>query len=232
MTSPARLMAFALALGAQAAMAQPAAGASAAPASGIRTGADCQAHYPAAALKAKAEGTTKLQLAIDAAGRIDSAQVVESAGLTPEHKLLDNAVVRSLTGCTLWQPRRDVDGHPIPYTLSMSYVWRLPNADGSSSSKARPLHLASNDPTCRPIYPPAALRSQAQGTTVLGMTVDSTGRVTSTEVRRSAGTSDEHRLLDQAAAESLARCPVTPGTDENGRPIGSQIELAYHWRLD
>lgn len=76
------------------------------------------------------------------------------------------------------------------------------------------------------------MRAQAQGTTVLSMTVDATGRVTATVVRRSAGTSDEHRLLDQAAAEALARCPVTPGTDENGRPVGSQFELSYDWRLE
>jgi TonB family protein len=231
----ARLLAATTAVLAQVAAAQPdaprqAPGASAA-ASGIRTGADCVPPYPPEALKAGVVGKTTLRLSIDASGRADSAEVLESAGPTPEHKLLDKSVAQTLTGCTLWVPKLGADGRPVANTISIAYEWQLPGADDTAHPLARPARMNANVASCRPVFPPAALRAGAQGITRLRMAVDKSGRVVSTEVIQSAGRTVEHRMLDWATAVALPHCPVIPATDADGHPIDAQIEVSYTWRI-
>lgn len=214
---------FALAAGAQSSA--PASGA----ADGMRTGMACQPAYPSASAKARAEGVTKLNLSIDASGVVTAANVVESAGPTPEHKRLDQAIAQILPGCTLWRPKLDANGQGVAYSITLSYRWRLPNADGSPLPQARPARLKTSD-GCRPSYPAGAIRARAKGTTQLRMTVDSTGHVKAVEIVRSAGDTPEHKMLDDAAAAALSGCPYVPGTDEDGRPISTLIEISYEWK--
>jgi TonB family protein len=208
-----------------AAAAQPAAVDTAAPSER----ANCRPVYPPAALAAKAEGVTSLQLVIDGEGRVASAEVVGSAGPTPEHKLLDQAIVRSLTGCQMFRPTMDAKGQAASYPLTTGFRWQLPAADGSSTSKARPARLNANDPGCQPLFPPAALRAHAQGETRLRMRIDAAGHVASVEVAQSAGDTPAHKLLDEAAAQALSKCPATAGTDFEGKPAGTQIQVIYRW---
>jgi len=191
---------------------------------------NCQPAYPPAARAARAEGVTKLALLIDADGHIASADVVVSSGPTAEHKLLDQEVAQAVKGCTLFRRKLDANGQGVPYSITMGYHWGLPPADGSPS-KAHPPRLISVEPSCKPVYPPAALRADVQGETVVEMIVDSAGKVKSAEVVQSAGQSPEHKLLDQAAAEALPRCPYTPGTDTDGKPIGARVTVNYVWKL-
>jgi TonB family protein len=191
----------------------------------------CQPVYLPAARAARAEGVTKLAFQIDADGRIASADVVESSGPTPEHKLLDQEVARAVKGCSLFRRKLDANGQGVPYSITMGYHWGLPPADGSPS-KAHPPRLISVESSCKPVYPPAALRAGVQGQTVVEMVVDAAGEVKSAEVVQSAGQTTEHKLLDQAAVEALPRCPYTPGTDTDGKPIGARITVSYVWKLE
>lgn len=200
-------------------------------ASAVRRGAECRPAYPAAALKARAEGVTQLHMRIDAAGVITSADVVTSAGPTPEHRLLDQAAASAVVGCSLFRPDYDAHGNPIARDVTLGYHWGLPPIDGSAS-KAHPPRLVAVDAACRPVYPPAAIRAGAQGKTVVDLVVDAAGHAGHARVVRSAGDSAELKLLDQAAAEALARCPYTPGTDADGKPVGATVSVSYEWRLD
>ena len=64
------------------------------------------------------------------------------------------------------------------------------------------------------------------------MTLESSGVISKVEVVRSAGPTPEHRLLDEAAAATLATCPFKLGTDKTGNPIGGTIEVTYRWLLE
>ncbi len=76
------------------------------------------------------------------------------------------------------------------------------------------------------------MRAGAHGDTVLRLTIDAAGHAKSVEVVQSAGDSPEHKLLDAAAAEALPRCPYVPGTDMDGKPIGSVVIVKYGWKLE
>ncbi len=39
-------------------------------------------------------------------------------------------------------------------------------------------------------------------------------------------------MMDKAAAEALAQCPVQVGTDDMGRPVGTTTDVEYVWTLN
>ncbi len=81
-------------------------------------------------------------------------------------------------------------------------------------------------------YPPAAQRADATGTTRIRFTVSPDGRVTGSEILKSAGPTREHRLLDRVAQQKLSECKGKPGIDENGKAVGGTIDVEYVWKLD
>ncbi len=87
-------------------------------------------------------------------------------------------------------------------------------------------------PDCRPSYPARALEAQVQGVTKMRFHVDITGKVTQVDILQSAGKTHEHKMLDNAAATALARCPLTPLKDADGNPTAGEFDVTYTWRLE
>jgi protein TonB len=85
---------------------------------------------------------------------------------------------------------------------------------------------------CRPDYPAAAQRAGVTGTTRIRFSVDATGRISGSQILQSSGSTRENRMMDKAAAEALAQCPVQVGTDEMGRPMGTTTDVTYVWSLN
>jgi protein TonB len=80
--------------------------------------------YPAAALRAKESGQTRVSVCVDVEGRMSNAKVVASSG----SERLDTAAIKALNGNRL-DPAIGTDGKPIamcnpPYEFT--YEWRLP----------------------------------------------------------------------------------------------------------
>jgi protein TonB len=97
---------------------------------------------------------------------------------------------------------------------------------------ARVAHIDAGAAQCRPDYPAAAQRTGATGVTRIRFSVDASGRIAGSQILRSSGASREHRMMDRAAAEALAHCPVQVGTDEMGRPVGTTTDVEYVWTLN
>ena len=84
----------------------------------------------------------------------------------------------------------------------------------------------------QPRYPRDARRAAAVGTTRIRFEIDSAGRVVDARVLRGAGPTREHRLLDRAAVNALARCSFSGGLDSSGRPTGGFANVEFVWKLE
>lgn len=78
--------------------------------------------YPAAALRAEAEGTTRFALAIGPDGRVTNCTVTGSSG----NSALDSATCRILRNRARYTPARDRDRNPTSGQDRGSITWRLP----------------------------------------------------------------------------------------------------------
>ena len=180
----------------------------------------CRPVYPPAAAAMQVQGESHLVLAFDAHGRFLSAKMLRGADATPEERLLDLAAAKGLSGCP-FTPGLDADGKPVGGQMDVTYRW-VPGNEGRI--------LGGRD--CRPEYPVAALRANAQGKTVLAFHVDATGKVLGVDILQSAGDRREHRLLDNAAARALATCPFEPPRDASGKAMAGVVTATFTWRLE
>jgi TonB family protein len=83
------------------------------------TRACVEREYPAPARRAVATGTTILEIEADPTGKVTGASVVQSAGSTPEHKLLDE-LAQSVVRCPGYIP---ATGNSLK--VNQTFVWRL-----------------------------------------------------------------------------------------------------------
>ena len=85
---------------------------------------------------------------------------------------------------------------------------------------------------CRPEYPAVAQRLGVTGTSRIRFSVDAGGHILGAQILQSSGPSRENRLLDQAAAAALAKCPVTLGNDDQGRAVPFTTDIDYVWTMN
>jgi len=77
----------------------------------------------------------------------------------------------------------------------------------------------------RPIYPPMALEEGVEGTVLLELVIDKSGRVGSAKVLKSIPE------LDQAALECVRKWRFKPAT-KAGRPVGTVAQAPVTFRRD
>jgi len=120
---------------------------------------------------------------------------------------------------------------PAPVTIAPAPA---PAPPAPAPAQAPPRLAQGDARSCAPTgddYPPAAVRAEATGTTVIRFTVDATGKLASADVVRSAGPTREHRMLDRVAVTKLSECKFSPGRDAEGRAIGGSFNIEYVWKL-
>ena len=114
----------------------------------------------------------------------------------------------------------DVGDAPQPAALAAS-------AAGGTAAFAR----ISDFRTCRPEYPPMALRARAVGTTTLALFVDTDGHVQHARLVHASGTDFTHGLLDLSALVSLASCAIAPARID-GQAVQDWLRIDFRWVLD
>jgi len=82
----------------------------------------------------------------------------------------------------------------------------------------------------RPEYTAAARRAEAQGSTTIVYTMDTTGQIAEATVEKSAGPTREHKVLDRLALDAVRACKGTPGTLD-GKPEKLTSRITYVWRI-
>ena len=193
----------------------------------------CRPVYPADALRAHMEGTTVLRFGIDASGRVVRSAIERPSGPAPENRSLDEEALAALAHCT-FVTATDGDGRPAAGSVEVNYAWVInPAPPGPVAGPApRPAVMDAQAPSCRPVYPQAALAAQAQGVSSLWYRIDAEGRVVESHVVHPSGPTPAHALLDQEALTSLAHCPIRPGRDEADRPVETVLQMDFRWQLN
>ncbi len=118
---------------------------------------------------------------------------------------------------------------PAPVTIAPAPA---PAPPAPAPTAVAPVMQLTNASACKPEYPAAALRAEAQGTTTIRFTIDANGKVASAEVIKRSGPSREHRLLDNTAVNSLSGCTFRAGRDAAGQPITAATTVEYVWKLE
>jgi periplasmic protein TonB len=122
---------------------------------------------------------------------------------------------------------------PTPVTVAPAAVIAPPAPPAPRRVAAKP--AIANAASCAPTaddYPAAARRAEATGTTRVRFNVGPDGRMASSEIVKSAGSTREHKMLDRLAMTKLSECKFTAGVDENGKPVGASFDVEYVWRID
>ena len=78
--------------------------------------------YPAEAIRARAQGDTAIEVAVDALGRPSACTILSSSG----HRALDEKSCDMVVTRFVWAPGRDEAGQPVAGTVRRTIRWRLP----------------------------------------------------------------------------------------------------------
>jgi TonB family protein len=83
----------------------------------------CDSSYPEAARRAGAIGRTVLEYVINPNGVVQRIAVLESSGVTREHRMLDRAAIKNIATC----PMLVDPEHPLsqPQTFKLTFNWIL-----------------------------------------------------------------------------------------------------------
>ena len=161
--------------------------------------------YPETARQARVEGVVILEAKADEKGDVVDARVLRSV------PALDRA---ALAAVKQWKYEPLViDGklHPVVFTVTIRFALDEGSAKTALAKFAAGAVRAEGDiqppkavKEVMPVYPEAARSSGVQGTVILGVKIDGTGRVVDAVVLRSVP------LLDQAAIDAIRQWEFEP----------------------
>ena len=89
---------------------------------GLNALIDMNADYPSGARRYDEEGTTRIELSIGVAGRVDNCTIVKSSG-SPS---LDSASCRLMQERARFLPAADRNGRPVTASFTHDVIWEIP----------------------------------------------------------------------------------------------------------
>lgn len=181
--------------------------------------------YPVGAIKKGGQGMVVLDVTVDAHGHVSSV-AVDPRGTTAPAVLQDAA----MDAAKEWRyaPGR-TDGKAVGGVVRIPVNFSLtddePAASASASSPSVDISYKDRNP---PRYPAEAIKKGQQGTVILDVTVDATGKVTGVQVDQ-RGT-DAPTKLQSVAIAAARQWKFNPGR-KGGKPVGGMIQVPVNFSL-
>jgi|GEM_PF-1022168 len=120
-----------------------------------------------------------------------------------------------------------IDSVAAAVRLDLSPLLRKPASAASTPSGPRPTMQVGEGGTCpQPVYPAAALRAQASGSTTVRLRLDGDGQVVGGDIATPSGPTREHRLLDGTAVDTFSLCRF-PATG-----VARALSVRFDWRIE
>jgi protein TonB len=122
---------------------------------------------------------------------------------------------------------------PAPVTIAPPPSPTPPVATAPPAPPAPPVRTAPKldfNACAKPEYNAATRRADAQGTVIVGYTMDTSGAISEARIEKSSGVSREHKMLDRMTLEAVQGCKGTPGTVD-GKPEKLTGRIEYVWKL-
>lgn len=155
--------------------------------------------YPKEAKKQNQQGTVVLRLLVDAHGNVQKTKINKSSG----YKSLDTAAINAAKQWKFTPAIRN--GKPVKAWLQVPVNFSLNENAAPFAKKIEGEHLS--------VYPEGSVKNHHQGTVVLLVRVDASGKPLGTKIKQSSGDSS----LDNAAAKGVMHEKFNPPTT-NGKP--------------
>jgi protein TonB len=188
---------------------------------------DVTPQYPSEAQAAGIQGEVRIDVTINANGRVREVQVVQSTAASadgpapqPVRALLEEAAVAA---ARQWEYAPTVvNGVPVRVisTANIRFILKPPapvRVGGNIKTPERTRFVA-------PVYPPEAASANVQGIVIIEATIDASGRVTDARILRSIP------LLDQAALDAVRQWEYAP-TLLNGVPVPLILTVTVSFTL-
>ena len=173
----------------------------------------CDPFYPTTEARAGVDGTTTLSVRITDAGDLEDGKVVQSSGNAD----LDAAAITCASNYFIMPATQS--GLPIDIVWTVQIHW-LHQVHSYLSLEPH------NSCPARRYYPPAAIRLNAQGTTLVSFQVATDGSVHDPKVAQSSGSTD----LDQASIDCVSQWRYSVATRQ-GQPVEFEWRAKFNWRL-
>lgn len=169
--------------------------------------------YPFSALRSKIQGTVVIKAILGIDGHVSDTTILKSI------PALDEAATEAVRNW-VYEPFL-LEGRPYPYVLTVTM-------DFSASTARRPGGPRLEPPTpirqASPDYPEEAVRSNIEGTVVLGITIDNKGSINEAEILGSGPG------LDQIASDAVKGWRYE-AAKYNGKPIPYCTTVAVKFSL-
>jgi TonB family protein len=177
--------------------------------------------YPAAALKQGVQGTVVVEVKLDSSGNVGDAHVVSGP---------DELRRAALESVLQWHLTKSLAGSSRQVSISFSLpdaVPAQPPAAAAGPGAAYHVGAGVTAPVLlyktQPDYTEEARKAKYQGTVLLYIEVDPSGKATNIRVQRSLGLG-----LDEKAIEAVKQWKFKPGyRDGNPVPVSATIEVNF-----
>jgi TonB family protein len=178
-------------------------------------------HYPAEALQKGEQGTVMLEVTLDVHGHVSNVAV--DPKYTTAAPVLQGAAIDAAKDWHYAPGHKD--GKAVGGVVRIPVNFALDGETSAGSSPSVDISYKDRNP---PQYPAEAIKKGQQGTVIIDVTVDATGKVTGVRVDQHG--TDAPAELQTVAIAAARQWKFNPGR-KNGKSVGGMIQVPVNFSL-